>query len=138
MQDGKPTGKFLNDRSNLGVFVGLFSVHAGYVPLIFNLRTKLVSSQFHVIFDEGFDIAFAEDSFELQDKIFHSLMKFNENQEDWMYIDKFVDNHSNQFFDVLWDHDAMIQVLEAKKKSVQRVLAREIERNSALCLKLGM
>ena len=66
--------------------------------MIFNPKTKLVSPQFHVIFDEGFDTAFAEDSVELQDKIFHSLMKFNENQEDWIYVDKFVDNYSNQFF----------------------------------------
>ena len=106
--------------------------------MIFNPKTKLVSPQFHVIFDEGFGTAFAEDSVELQDKIFHSLMKLNENQEDWIYIDKFVDNYSNQFFDASWDHDSMVKVLKAKRKVVQTVLAREIERNSELRLKLGM
>ena len=138
MQDNKTTGKFSKDRSYLGVFVGLSPVHAGSVLLILNPHTKLLSPQFHVIFDEDFDTAFAEDSVKLQDKIFHSLIKFNENQEDWMYVDKSLDNHSNQFVDALWDNDVMIQVLESKKKAVQIVLAREIERNSALRLKLGM
>ena len=82
MQDGNATGKFSKERSYLGVFVGLSPYHSGSVPMIFNPKTKLVSPQFHVIFDEGFDTTFVEDSVELQDKIFHSLMKFNENQED--------------------------------------------------------
>ena len=77
MQDGKPTRKFSKKRSYLGVFVGFSDAHASSVPLIFNPETKLVSPQYHVIFDEGFEtsITTAEEK-ALQEKVFQSITFF--------------------------------------------------------------
>lgn len=130
----------LIDRSYSGVFVGLSPVHAGSVPMIFNPQTQLVSLQFCVILDKGFDALFPEDSEELQNNfIFHSLIKFNKSQEDWTYyVDTFSDNQCNQFFDLSWDYTLPLQQLKAKKNVVRIVLTKEFQRNSVLRKKLGM
>ena len=41
-------------RSRRGVFVGLSSSHSSDVPLVLNLQTGSISSQFHVVFDNSF------------------------------------------------------------------------------------
>ena len=90
MQDGNPTGKFSKERSYLGVFVGFSDNHAGTVPLIFNPKTKLVSPQYHVIYDEGFDTTAAScEGKDLQEKIFQSLSLFGDHSEEWVFEDEF-------------------------------------------------
>ena len=97
-----------------------------------------MSPQYHVIFDEGFDTAFSEDSEELQNKIFHSLLEFNQDQKEWLYADQFDKDTSRHFFDASWDIDAIYEELKHKKKVVSTVLAREIRRNAVLRKKLGL
>ena len=41
-------------RSRRGVFVGLSNIHSSEVPLILNLTTGSITSQYHVVFDDRF------------------------------------------------------------------------------------
>lgn len=50
----------------------------------------------------------------------------NKNQEDWIYVNKSVDNESNQFFDVSFNHDAVVNVLTVKKV-FRNILEREVK-----------
>ena len=43
-----------NSRSRLGIYVGHSSLHDGSVALVRNLKTGLVSPQYHVVFDDDF------------------------------------------------------------------------------------
>ena len=120
------------------MFISFSDAHAGNVPLIFNPKTKLVSPQYHVIFDEGFDTAFTNDTKELQEKIFQSITHFGDNSEEWKFVDEFDNNPSRQFFDSSWDIDAIEEDIAARKKRVKRVLATNIQKNSLLQKKLGL
>jgi hypothetical protein len=52
-QDGDTLPKW-KARSCSGVYVGHSLVHSGKVPIIYNQRTKHISPQYHVIFDDQF------------------------------------------------------------------------------------
>ena len=43
-----------NPKSHTGIYLGHSPCHAGSVALVLNLKTGLVSPQFHVVFDENF------------------------------------------------------------------------------------
>ena len=126
MQDGNATGKFSKQKSYLGVFIGFSDAHDGNVLLIFNPKTKLVSPQYHVIFDKDFDTAFTNNTKELQEKIFQSITHFGENSEEWIFVDKFDNNPSCRFFDSSWDIDAIEEDIVARKKCVKQVLVTNI------------
>ena len=53
LQDNKSKPKW-TDRSYQGIYVGHSPHHASNVVLVYNPATKLVSPQYHVIFDEDF------------------------------------------------------------------------------------
>ena len=46
--------KIWNSKSRLGIYLGVFPVHASNMSLAYNLNTKHVSPQFHVVFDDEF------------------------------------------------------------------------------------
>ena len=139
MQDGKATHKFSKTRSYMGIFVGLSPAHAGSVPLIFNPSTKLVSPQYHVIFDEGFETAASSNTEELQLLIQNQLSKLGSGSSDeWIYSDEFDDDQSRHFFDASWDLLGIEEDLHERKKTVKRTLARAIQKNSVLRKKLGL
>ncbi len=41
-------------RACLGLFLGFLELHSSQVPLVLNVETKMISPQFHVIFDDNF------------------------------------------------------------------------------------
>jgi hypothetical protein len=53
LQEGKklPQWELCSRR---GIFVGLLHVHSSEVPLVLNLQTGSITSQFHVVFDDRF------------------------------------------------------------------------------------
>ena len=119
MQDGNPTGKFCKRRSYLGVFVGFSNAHAGSVPLVFNPKTKLVSPQYHCVFDEGFDTAVSTcDKKDLQEKIFQYLTFLGNESDHWEYIDEYEKNSSRQLFDNTWNLEAMVEDMKEKKDTL--------------------
>jgi hypothetical protein len=137
MQDGKATGKFSKSRSYMGIFVGISPAHAGSVPLIFNPTTKLVSPQYHVIFDEGFETAVGTDD-NLQQRISQHLQLGSGTSNEWIFEDDFDEDPARHFFDASWDMLGIAEDLHERKKTVKRTLARAIQKNSVLRKKLGM
>ena len=53
LQAGKKLPRW-EPRSRRGIFVGLSNVHSSEVPLVVNLQTGSITSQFHVVFDDRF------------------------------------------------------------------------------------
>ncbi len=53
LQDGKKIPKW-NPWARLGLFLGFSDLHSSQVPLVMNMDTGKISSQFHVIFDDTF------------------------------------------------------------------------------------
>ena len=41
-------------HARLGIYIGRSPAHAGNVSLVLNPKTRLVSPQFHVVFDDNF------------------------------------------------------------------------------------
>jgi hypothetical protein len=56
LQDGNALPKW-DSQCYQGVYVGHSPHHASNVVLVYNPATKLVSPQYHIIFDEGFQTA---------------------------------------------------------------------------------
>jgi hypothetical protein len=56
LQDGNAVPKW-DSRCYQGVYVGHSPHHASNVVLVYNPKTKLVSPQYHIFFDEGFQTA---------------------------------------------------------------------------------
>jgi hypothetical protein len=54
LQDGKKIPK-RKPRACLGLFLGFSNLHLSQVPLVSNIATGHISSQFHVIFDDKFE-----------------------------------------------------------------------------------
>ena len=62
-------------RSHLGVYVGLSPLHASNVSMIYNLRTRTVTTQYHVIYDDDFtsiNKTSPADLSTIWDKLFHT------------------------------------------------------------------
>ncbi len=53
IQDGKKIPKWA-PRACLGLFLGFLDLHSSQVPLVLNVETKKISSQYPVIFDDDF------------------------------------------------------------------------------------
>ena len=53
LQAGKKIPRW-EPRSKLGLFCGLSTVHSSEVPLVLNLTTGSITTQFHVVFDDMF------------------------------------------------------------------------------------
>jgi len=54
LQTNAPFPKW-NERSRVGIFLCHSPHHASSVPLVLNIKTGLVSPQFHVVFDDNFE-----------------------------------------------------------------------------------
>ena len=144
MQDGKPTGNFSKAKSYLGVHIGQSPKHSGNVPIVYNPATGLVSPQYHVIFDESFSIASTLDPVETRAKLEKHFDALFESHE-WIHADDFVPIDSDQgpdssryYFDASWDIDAISEDLHERRKTVRRILAKAVQKNSILRKKLGM
>ena len=102
LQEGLHTGKW-HSRSELGVYIGHSHQYAGVVPLVWNPRTRLVSPQFHVIFDEHFDTVSpsaptsAAALADLHQRLFSTAR--------WSYADEFPAD-LRYYFDTLWQQPA--------------------------------
>ena len=91
--------------------------------MVFNPKTKLVSPQYHCVFDEGFDTAVSTcDKKGLQEKIFQSLTFLGDESDHWEYVDKYENNSSRMFFDNTWNLEAMVEDMKEKKATLQREL----------------
>ena len=53
LQSGKKLPRWA-PRSRRGVFVGLSTIHSSEVPLVLNLSTGSITTQYHVVFDDRF------------------------------------------------------------------------------------
>ena len=60
LQVGKPFGKW-ERRSNIGIYIGQSPNHNKQVALVLNRKTGLVSSQYHVLFDDDFSLVKQDD-----------------------------------------------------------------------------
>ena len=114
------------------------------VPIVYNPTTGLVSLQYHVIFDESFSIASTLDPVETKtklDKHFDTLFESHE----WIHADNFVPTDSDQepdptrhYFDASWDIEAIAEDVHERRKTVRRILAKVVQKNSILRKKLGI
>ena len=57
LPDGKKLPKW-NCRARMGQFLGFSGQHSSTVALVRNLHTGYVSPQYHVVFDDNFEIVF--------------------------------------------------------------------------------
>jgi hypothetical protein len=53
-QSGSIGTKKWDPKAHTGIYLGHSPLHAGSVAMVLNLRTGLVSPQFHVVFDDDF------------------------------------------------------------------------------------
>jgi hypothetical protein len=140
LQDGKSIPKFSRARSYMGVYVGQSKNHASNVALVYNPRTQLVSPQYHLIYDEGFETVASADPVEIEKNItamFDNLFDDNE----WIHNDDYIDPASEQthrYFDFSWDISRIYEDLHARKRQLKKQLARAIQKNALLRKQLGI
>ncbi len=60
LQDGHKIPKWL-PRARLGVFLGFSTLHSSQVPLVMNTLAGKISPQYHVIFDNRFEMVLSMD-----------------------------------------------------------------------------
>ena len=107
-------------RSRLGVYIGHSKIHAGNLVLVLNHGTINVSTQHHVVFDNGFTTVGVNDkqTKEAMDTQLENLFI----SKRWNFCDKFEDNvTSRHHFDAIWDAndktDAVVESVEPQPKS---------------------
>ena len=97
LQDGDHFGKW-QARSWRGIYVGPSAQHASNIPLIYNPQSTHVTTQFHVVFDEGFTSLThlpTSDHDTLMEKLFQNAS--------WMHPE-YSDSSSNFYnFDSFWE-----------------------------------
>lgn len=64
-----------DSKARQGIFVGFSLEHSTNVPLVYNISTQHISSQFHVIFDDEFSTVPALTSIVEQDETFERLFE---------------------------------------------------------------
>jgi hypothetical protein len=80
-------------RTTKKVYVGHLHHYSKSVPMVLDPKTKLVSSQFHVMFDDNFDTAQAPDPSITQSDTMDRLFKTNR----YLYDDPFGNEHTYLF-----------------------------------------
>ena len=82
VQDGKKIPKW-DSRNRLGQYLGKSTKYASSVGLIRNLRTRCISPQYHVIYDNSFNTMMGgdEDNDAVADHICSNLVTNNESVE---------------------------------------------------------
>ena len=105
LQEGNNLPKW-SKRAEIGVYVGHSHQYAGSVPLIWNPKTKLVSPQFHVVFDERFETVspqiLARSEPEQNQELFERLFATST----WSYRDNSPYEHP-YFFDSPWQRPSV-------------------------------
>ncbi len=70
-------------RSKRGQFVGYSPLHASSVGMIRNINTQYVSPQFHVMYDNFFEMVHSDEGNLLSAKIWEALYTFEHYKVDW-------------------------------------------------------
>jgi len=70
-------------KSNRGQFVGCSPLHASNVGMIRNLNTGYVSPQFHVMYENFFEMVHSDEGSPPSAKVWEQLYIFNCSQVDW-------------------------------------------------------
>ena len=84
LQDGAKIPKWV-PRSRRGQFVGYSTQHASTVGLEGNLRTGNLSPQFHVVYDDSFEMVYSGE--EEPPLVWHELLTFNRYQFEFDPLD---------------------------------------------------
>jgi hypothetical protein len=84
LQDNPGSAKKRESRCWQGIYVGLSSLHASSVALIYNPTSCHVTQQFHVAFDESFTSVTSTDTTMMNDLVTRLLDKTS-----WLYTDSF-------------------------------------------------
>jgi hypothetical protein len=92
MQEGTSPPKWTK-RTTQKVYVGHLHDYSKSVPMVWDPKTKLVSPQFHVMFDDNFDTVQASDPKIKQADTMYSLFKTNS----CTYDDPFGNEHTYLF-----------------------------------------
>ena len=106
LQDGNNHSKW-KVRAHQGIYVGHSPNHASNVVLVYNPVTKLVSPQYIVVFDEGFETVSIQG--QEQDTSRLDLMLANVLPDAfWLHSDQFKDEEvQHYYFDTAWDQERM-------------------------------
>ena len=103
-QNHKSGGKWSN-RCYQGVYIGHSKHHASNVVLVYNPITKLVSPQYHIVFDEDFTSIKhkpgSQEHNEMIDQLFTGLFS----DVEWTHSDDFMEapDTIHHYFDSTWD-----------------------------------
>jgi hypothetical protein len=92
MQEGTPPPKWTK-RTTKKVYVGRLHHYSKSVPIVWDPKTKLVSPQFHVMFDENFDTVQAPDPNIKKSDTMDCLFKTNR----YLFDDPFGNEHTYIF-----------------------------------------
>jgi hypothetical protein len=107
LQDGKTIPKFSRAQSYMmGIYIGQSSKHrASNVELEYNPRPQLVSPQYHIIFDKGFETVASADPQQIEQNIKNMFENLFDNNKG-IHNDKFIDpnlTESHCYFNFSWD-----------------------------------
>jgi hypothetical protein len=92
MQEGKSPPKWTKCTTQK-VYVGNLHHYSKSVPMVWDPKTKLVSPQFHAMFDDNFDIIQAHNPNSKQAETMYRLFKTNR----YTYDDPFGNEHTYYF-----------------------------------------
>jgi hypothetical protein len=124
----------------MGIYVGQSKHHSSNVALVYNPRTQLVSPQYHLIYDEGFETVSSANPVAIEKNItalFDNLFKDNE----WIHNDNFINpaaDENHRYFDFSWDISRIYEDLHARKRVLTEQLAHSIQKNALLRKQLGI
>ena len=117
LKEGNHAGKW-HQRAELGVYVGHSHQYAGSIPLIWNPVTRLVSPQFHVVFDEKFETVSATTNSSNEEAVLDRLFASSR----WSYDDLYP-VEQRYFFDELWQSHTP----EARERQAERIRRRNVK-----------
>jgi hypothetical protein len=140
LQDGKTLQKCLRTRSYMGIYIGQSKNHVSNVALVYNPCTQLVSPQYYLIYNEGFETVASADPINIERNI-NAMFDNLFDDTEWIHNDDFIDPTSNQshcYFDFSWDISRIYEDLHAQKWQLTKQLARAIQNNSLLQKQLGI
>jgi hypothetical protein len=128
MQEGKSPSKWTK-RTTQNVYVGHLHHYSKSVPMVWDLKTKLVSRQFQVMFDDNFDTAKAPDPNIKQADTMDRLFKTNR----YTYYDQFGNEHTYLFSYGGADihPDNLTQTIETCQSSFMMTPCSDTQRNNS-------
>jgi len=91
-------------RAYRGVYIGHSDQHSSSIAMIWNPTTKLVSAQYHIVFDEGFQTVSSLGSTLDHDAVqaaFGTLLKSTE----WLHSDKYAATNPTETQHYYFDND---------------------------------